>query len=292
MSGFSESSRLVLVEVSGMIYRAFHQVPQDGFVDYDDYSSVRRFCRTLENMARERFGSFRPTHVGIVFDAARRSFRHDIYPAYKANRKETPAGLAHVMPYFRDAVRALGFTPIEEEEYEADDLIASYARRAEQDGAEVAIVSGDKDFMQLVGPAISIFNPTRKEDPKWIDADEVERFFLVPPSQVVEVQALAGDSADNIPGVPGVGIKTAAPLILAFGTAEGVIRAAAAGQVTNNRLRGKILAHQDDIRIARRLVRLADDVMLPVPPSALAFDYVRGEDARAFLFSLGKQEAF
>ncbi len=204
-------------------------------------------------------------HIAVVFDAARHTFRDALYPAYKTNRQEPPDALVPQFPLIRDAVRAFNVACVESEGFEADDLIATYARLAREAGAQVTIVSSDKDLMQLVRDGVTMWDPVNN---KPIGAAEVEDKFGVGPDQVIDVQALAGDPTDNVPGVPGIGVKTAAQLIRQFGDLESLL--AAADTITQPKRREALIAHAENARLSKRLVTLADDVDVPEPLSAFA----------------------
>ena len=196
-------------------------------------------------------------YFAVVFDSGRKSFRNDIYGDYKAHRPEPPDDLIPQFPLVRDATRALNVACIEMPGYEADDLIATYARQSVARGMEVTIVSSDKDLMQLVGPGISLLDPINNRK---IGAEEVKAKFGVAPDKVIDVQALAGDSTDNVPGVPGIGVKTAAELINAYGDLETLL--ARAGEIKQPKRRENLLANAELARISRQLVTLRDDVPL------------------------------
>ncbi|MBF0560622.1 MAG: DNA polymerase I [Alphaproteobacteria bacterium] len=250
-----------LVDGSGFIFRAFHALPPLTRSDGTPVGAVHGFVAMLLKLIEETDAD----HIGVIFDAARRTFRNDIYPAYKANRAETPPDLVPQFALIRDATRAANVACIEMEGFEADDLIATYARQAVAAGARVTIVSGDKDLMQLVSDDVALFDPLKGRTMG--RADVIEKFG-VGPERVIDVQALAGDSTDNVPGVPGIGVKTAAALIQQFGDLDTVL--ARAGEVPQARRRQVLLDHADDARLSRELVRLRDDVPVPEPLSAMA----------------------
>jgi len=195
------------------------------------------------------------THIAVIFDSARRTFRNEIYPAYKANRDEPPEDLKPQFSIIRDAVRAFNVVAVETPGFEADDLIATYARQARARNARVTIVSSDKDLMQLVGNGVDMLDPMKNLH---IGPDQVFEKFGVDPGRVVDVQALAGDSSDNVPGIPGIGIKTAAQLIQEYGDLDTLL--ARAGEIKQPKRRESLLQHADMARISRELVRLRDDV--------------------------------
>src|SRR5499427_3328736 len=206
---------------------------------------VFTFSNMLWKLLREGIDGVKPTHLAVVFDYAAKSFRNEIYGDYKGHRPDPPDELIPQFPLMRDAVRAFGLIPIEQEGYEADDVIATYARVALEAGADVTIVAGDKDLMQLVKPGIRMFDPMPgRERP--IGAEEVIEKFGVPPAKVPEVQALIGDSTDNVPGVPGIGVKTAAQLINEYGDLETLL--ARAGEITQPKRRQSLIDFADQAR--------------------------------------------
>jgi DNA polymerase-1 len=248
--------RLHLVDGSGFIFRAFHALPPltrktDGL----PVGAVAGFCNMLHRMLEEGKASERPTHLAVIFDHSSKTFRNEIYPLYKAQRPEPPADLVPQFGLIRDATRAFNLACIETEGWEADDIIATYARKAAKAGADVTIVSSDKDLMQLVDDRIGMFDGMKG---KPIDRDAVIEKFGVPPEKVVDVQALAGDSVDNVPGAPGIGIKTAAQLIEEYGDVETLLSRAA--EIKQPKRRQTLIDHAEQVRISKRLVTLADDV--------------------------------
>ena len=203
-----KGDHLFLVDGSGYIFRAYHALPpltrkSDGL----PVGAVAGFCNMLYKLIEDTKDEFEPTHLAVIFDASSKTFRNDIYPEYKANRAEPPEDLRPQFALVRDATRAFGVPSIEMLGYEADDLIATYARLAREAGARVTIVSSDKDLMQLVNDHVDMLDTMKL---KTIARDQVIEKFGVPPEKVVDVQALAGDSTDNVPGVPGIGVKSAA----------------------------------------------------------------------------------
>ncbi|WP_395666927.1 5'-3' exonuclease H3TH domain-containing protein, partial [Methylocella sp.] len=218
-------AHVFLVDGSSFVFRAYFQsIRQDAKYNYRSdglpTGAVRLFCAKILQFVRDGAAGVRPTHLAIVFDKSENSFRKELYPPYKANRNEPPEDLVPQFPLMRAAVRAFGLTPIEQDRFEADDLIAAYARKAAEAGADVTIISADKDLMQLVRPGVSMYDPAQGEagakgsrEERRIGVEEVFAYFGAPPDKVVDVQALAGDSTDNVPGAKGVGLKTAAQLI-------------------------------------------------------------------------------
>jgi len=264
-------AQIYLVDGSGYIFRAFHALPPLTRSDGVQIGAVLGFTNMLIKLLREQ----NPDYLVVIFDAARENFRNQIYPAYKANREETPPELIPQFSLIRKACEAFDVPHIEKEGYEADDLIATYAHS--QPG-EVTIVSSDKDLMQLVGGTIRMFDPMKN---RIIGVDEVKEKFGVPPEQVVDVQALAGDSSDNVPGVPGIGVKTAAELILAYGNLENLL--SKAGEIKQPKRREALIEHADKARISKELVKLKDDVPNAVPLQTFAVKPFDQEKAFAFL---------
>lgn len=242
---------LALIDGSGYIFRAYHSLPPMTRPDGTPVGAVYGFTSMLIKMLADS----KATHLAVVFDAGRRTFRQDIYPAYKAQRPDTPEDLIPQFAVIRDAVRAFNLPCIEQDGFEADDLIATLAKRAKAEGAQVTIVSSDKDLMQLVGDGISMLDPMKN---RAIGPAEVMEKFGVGPDRVVDVQALAGDPVDNVPGVPGIGIKTAALLINEFGDLDALLQRA--GEIPQKKRRENLMDHADAARISRDLVRLKDDV--------------------------------
>ncbi len=217
-------------------------------------------------------------HVAVIFDAARKTFRNDIYPQYKAQRPEPPEDLLPQFPLVRDATRAMNIACIEHEGYEADDVIATYACKAVDAGAKVTIVSSDKDLMQMVGERIVLFDAMRN---RTIGAAEVREKFGVGPERIVDLLALAGDSIDNVPGVPGIGVKTAAQLLEEYGDLETLL--ARAAEIKQPKRRESLIEHADEARISRRLVELCCEVPVPLPLSAMAVNKPDPETLLGFL---------
>ena len=248
--------RLHLVDGSGFIFRAFHALPaltrkSDGL----PVGAVSGFCGMLHRLMAERLAGDPPTHIAVIFDKSSKTFRNDIYDAYKAHRPEPPEDLVPQFPLIRDATRAFNLACIETEGFEADDIIATYARQAADAGAEVVIVSSDKDLMQLVTDRITLFDGMKGQR---LGRDAVIEKFGVPPEKVVDVQALAGDSVDNVPGAPGIGIKTAAQLIGEYGDVETLL--ARAAEIKQPKRRQTLIEKADQVRVSKRLVMLCDTV--------------------------------
>jgi DNA polymerase-1 len=279
---------LTLIDGSGFVFRAYHALPPLSSTKGVPTHAVYGFTTMLLKALREHS----PTHVAVVLDASRRSFRTDLDPAYKANRPETPADLAPQFPLVREVTRALRVPVLEEQGVEADDVIATLARRARALGWEVVIVTGDKDFTQLVGEGIQLYDPMAEASGRggWTGPAEVEKKMGVPPERVVEYQALLGDKIDNVPGIPGVGEVTAAALVKRFGTVEEML--ARAGEIPQavarggEKLKERILAAADRIRLNRRLVELRADVPLSLGPEQLERTPADPEEARRLFAEL------
>jgi DNA polymerase-1 len=262
------------VDGSGYIFRAYHALPplnrkSDGL----QVNAVLGFCNMLWKLLRDMKPEERPTHLAVIFDKSEKTFRNTLYADYKAHRPDAPSDLIPQFPLIREAVRAFDIPCLEMLGFEADDLIATYARQACAVGADVTIVSSDKDLMQLVNDCVIMYD-TMKD--KKIGVAEVIEKFGVPPEKVIEVQALIGDSSDNVPGVPGIGVKTAAQLIGEFGDLETLL--SRAGEIKQQKRRESLIEHAEKARISKTLVTLDDKVALDVPLADLAVhepDYPR-----------------
>ncbi len=261
MEAGASPRQVFLIDGSGFIFRAFHKLPPLTRPDGTPVGAVLGFVNMLVKLLQETEAD----HLAVIFDAGRQTFRNDIYADYKAHRPPPPDELIPQFALIREAVRAFAVACVESEGWEADDLIASYAKVAAEAGAEVTIVSSDKDLMQLIRPGVSMYDPVNNRP---IGADEVRQKFCVGPERVIDVQALAGDTTDNVPGVPGIGVKTAAQLIETYGDLDTLL--ARAHEIRQPKRREALLGHAEAARISRDLVRLHDDVPLPVPLSALA----------------------
>jgi len=217
----AKGDHVYLIDGSGYIFRAYHALPpltrpSDGL----PVGAVHGFCGMLWKLLREAGELSQPTHIAAIFDRSDHTFRNDLYADYKAQRPDMPEDLVPQLPLIRDAVKAFNVACLEQSGYEADDIIATYAREAVEAGADVTIVSSDKDLMQLVHPGVRMYDTMKN---KVIGEAEVMERFGVPPSKVIEVQALIGDSTDNVPGVPGIGVKTAALLINEYGDLDALL---------------------------------------------------------------------
>lgn len=287
---------VILVDGSSFIFRAYFQsMNQDPRYNYRSdrlpTGAVRLFCTVLYKLIREGVMGRKGSHLAIIFDKSEESFRKELYPAYKAHRPPPPEDLVPQFPLMRRAVSAFGLRPIEQIRYEADDLIATYARLAREAGAEVTIVSADKDLMQLIEPGVVMFDPASGDQrargsrpERIIGPDEVREKFGVGPEHVVDVQALAGDSTDNVPGVPGIGVKTAATLIGEFGDLETLL--ARAGEIKQEKRRQTLIENAEMARISLKLVTLVRDVPLETPLDHLGADGFDAKSAVAFLKAL------
>ncbi len=271
--------KVYLVDGSGYIYRAYHALPPMTRPDGTPVNAVYGFTNMLMKLLEE----VAPDHMAVVFDAKRENFRQQLYPDYKANRPEPPDDLKPQFPLIREAARAFNLACLEMEGYEADDLIATLAKQARQRGAEVVVVSSDKDLMQLIGDGVSLLDPLKYAP---VGPEAVEKKFGVGPDRVVDVQALLGDASDNVPGVPGIGVKTAAKLIDAYGDLETLL--ARAPEIRQQKRRETLLEHADQARLSRDLVTLRDDAPLETAFADLAVTGPEPETLRGFL----KENAF
>lgn len=277
-STFGKGHHLHLIDGSAYIFRAYHALPpltrqSDGL----PVGAVAGFCNILWNEISRSNGTA-ATHLAVIFDYSSKTFRNDIYPAYKANRPEPPEDLRPQFPLTRDATRAFNVACIEMEGYEADDIIATLARQAVEAGGSCTIISSDKDLMQLVRPGVDMFDPMKSLS---IGPDQVFEKFGVTPDRVVDVQALAGDSTDNVPGAPGIGLKTAALLIQEYGGLDGLLDRAS--EIKQPKRREALMANADLIRISRQLVLLKDDAPVPVTLDDLAITPPDAEKLLKFL---------
>ena len=261
MSSIKKTDHFYLIDGSGYIFRAYYALPplsrkSDGLPT----GAVSGFCSMLFKLledARSDGSKNKPTHFAVIFDSARKNFRNEIYSDYKANRAEAPDDLAPQFEYIRKSVEAFNLPSIELLNYEADDLIATYAKKITEAGAKVTVISSDKDLMQLVSNKVRLFDPMKS---KVIGEKEVIEKFGVKPDQVIDVQSLAGDSSDNVPGVPGIGIKTASELINKYNTLENLLKKAS--EIPQNKRRETLLSNKDKAMISKQLVTLKDDVPL------------------------------
>lgn len=279
---FGKGHHLHLIDGSAFIFRAYHALPpltrkSDGL----PVGAVAGFCNLLWNELSKDHGAHGATHLAVIFDHSSKTFRNEIYPAYKANRPELPEDLRPQFPLTRDATRAFNIACIETQGFEADDLIATMACRARAAGGRVTIISSDKDLMQLVGDGVDMFDPMKN---KRINRDEVFEKFGVGPERVVDVQALAGDSVDNVPGAPGIGIKTAALLIQEYGDLETLLERA--GEIKQPKRRESLLENIEQIRISKRLVTLDCDMVLDFSLESLEVAPPKADNIMAFLHKM------
>ena len=259
MSSMKKKDHFYLIDGSGYIFRAYYALPpltrkSDGLPT----GAVSGFCNMLNKLlqdSKSADNNLKPTHFAVIFDSARKNFRNDIYPDYKANRSDTPDDLIPQFEYIRKSVIAFNLPSVELINYEADDLIATYTEQALIKGGKVTIVSSDKDFMQLYKKDVRIYDPMKN---KFITPEDINNKFGVEPKKVIDVQALAGDSSDNVPGVPGIGIKTAAELINQYGTLEELLKKA--HEIKQNKRRETIIKNKNKAIISKKLVTLKKDV--------------------------------
>jgi len=271
-------STLYLIDGSGFIFRAFHALPPMTRADGTHVNAVYGFC----NMLQKLLSDHKSDQMAVIFDAGRQTFRNTIYADYKAHRPPPPVELIPQFALIREATRAFGLPSIEAAGFEADDLIAAYAREGLAKKQKVRIVSSDKDLMQLIRPGVEMFDPL-KSIPIG-DADVLKKFGVTP-DKVIDVQALAGDSTDNVPGVPGIGVKTAAELINLYGDLETLLKRAA--EIKQPKRRELLIQHAEAARISKQLVTLDDKAPLPVPIDKLTRDVHFGAGLGKFLQDQG-----
>jgi DNA polymerase-1 len=280
---FGPGSHLHLIDGSAFIFRAFHALPpltrkSDGL----PVGAVAGFCNMLLRYIENNSGKDAATHAAVIFDFSSKSFRNDLYDQYKAHRPPPPEELVPQFPLTREASRAFGLPAIEIEGFEADDIIATLTCRAREAGGRVTIVSSDKDLMQLVGGGVEMLDPMKN---RRIDREGVFEKFGVYPERVVDVQALMGDSVDNVPGAPGIGPKTAAQLIQEFGDLESLL--SRTSEIRQDKRRQTLIDHAEQIRLSRRLVELHCDMPLELPLESLA---LREPDPETLLGFLARME--
>ncbi|MCV0394211.1 MAG: DNA polymerase I [Rhizobiaceae bacterium] len=277
-----KGDHLFLVDGSGYIFRAYHALPpltrkSDGL----PVGAVSGFCNMLWKLmrdARDTEVGVTPTHFAVIFDYSSKTFRNELYAEYKANRSEPPEDLVPQFGLIREATRAFDLPCLEMEGYEADDLIATYARLACEAGGDTTIISSDKDLMQLVGPTVSMYDPMKDRE---IRVPEVIEKWGVPPEKMIDLQALTGDSIDNVPGVPGIGPKTAAQLLEEYGDLDTLL--SRASEIKQNKRRENLIEHADKARISRELVRLKNDVPVTERLDELVLQPPDGRRLIAFL---------
>src|SRR5499427_7478296 len=269
-----KGDHVFLVDGSSYIFRAYHALPplnrkSDGL----QVNAVLGFCNMLWKLMRDMKPDEQPTHLAVVFDKSERTFRSELYPEYKSHRPDPPDDLRPQFAFIREAVRAFDIPCLEQLGYEADDLIATYVRQACDAGATATIVASDKDLMQLVNDCVIMYDTMKDRS---IGIPEVIEKFGVPPDKMIEVQALIGDSTDNVPGVPGIGVKTAAQLIGEYGDLETLL--ARAGEIKQEKRRQALIENAERARLSKKLVTLDAHVALEVPLAELAVhepDYKR-----------------
>ena len=280
-----KGDHLFLVDGSGYIFRAYHALPpltrkSDGL----PVGAVSGFCNMLWKLMRDARNTdvgITPTHFAVIFDYSSKTFRNTLYPEYKANRTAPPEDLIPQFGLIRQATRAFNLPCVEMEGFEADDLIATYARLACEVGGDTTIVSSDKDLMQLVGPTVAMYDPVKD---KRVGVPEVIEKWGVPPEKMVDLQALTGDSVDNVPGVPGIGPKTAAQLLEQFGDLDTLL--ARAGEIKQDKRRQSIIDNAEKARISRELVRLKNDIQVAEGLADLALQPPDGPRLIGFLKAL------
>ena len=281
MNLIKKTDHFYLIDGSGYIFRAYYALPplsrkSDGLPT----GAVNGFCTMLYKLledSRSDDSKNKPTHFAVIFDSARKNFRNEIYEDYKANRTEAPEDLVPQFEYIRKSVEAFNVVSAEMLNYEADDLIATYTEHILKKGAKVTIISADKDFMQLVKPGVRLYDPMKS---KVLGNKEVKEKFGVEPNRVIDVQALAGDASDNIPGVPGIGIKTAAELINKYKSLEKLLEKAS--EIPQNKRRETILQNKDKALLSRKLVELKIDV--PVKQKLETFELKKIDKQKLYDF--------
>jgi DNA polymerase I len=277
-----------LVDGSSFVFRAYYQsIRQDQKYNYRSdrlpIGAIRLFATKMLQFVRDGAAGIKPTHLAIIFDKSEDSFRRELYPSYKSHRPDPPADLVPQFPLLRATVRAFRMIPVEQDRYEADDLIATYARQAREKGADVLIVSADKDLMQLIEPGVAMYDPASGDrEERRIGVEEVVDYFGAGPEKVVDIQALAGDSTDNVPGAPGIGVKTAAQLIAEYGDLDTLL--ARAGEIKQPKRREALTLPENvnRIRISKALVTLDRNVALETPLENLVTPNLDGKELIAF----------
>ena len=258
MGKIKKTDHFYLIDGSGYIFRAYYALPpltrkSDGLPT----GAVSGFCSMLFKLLEDSKSNQnlqKPTHFAVIFDSARKTFRNEIYSDYKANRAEAPDDLAPQFDYIRKSVLAFNLPSLELINYEADDLIATYVEMILKEGAKATIVSSDKDLMQLFRKNVRIYDPMKN---KFISEEDIKNKVGVVASKVIDVQALAGDSSDNVPGVPGIGVKTAAELINKYGDLEKLLKSA--HEIKQNKRRETLIENKDKALISKKLVTLKSD---------------------------------
>ncbi len=281
-SPLKAGDHLYLIDGSGYIFRAYHALPpltrkSDGL----PVGAVQGFCNMLWKLLKETKAGEKPTHLAVIFDHSSKSFRNAIYPEYKAHRPEPPADLRPQFGLIRQATRAFNVACVEQENYEADDLIATYAKQAVAAGATCRIVSSDKDLMQLIRPGVALYDTMKDRE---VGEAEVFEKFGVKPEKVIDIQSLAGDSVDNVPGVPGIGVKTAAQLITEYGDLETLL--ARAPEIKQQKRRENLIEFAEQARISKKLVTLDENVPVDHDIGGFAVDTPKASQLIGFLKAL------
>ena len=269
-----KAKHLLLIDGSGYIFRAYHALPPMTRPDGTPVNAVYGFTSMLTKLVEDSDADY----LAVIFDTARKTFRSDIYPEYKAHRPPPPEDLVPQFSLIRDSVTAYGLPQAEMEGYEADDLIATYAKEAATKGLKVTIVSSDKDLMQLIDDNVSMQDPMKGTA---ISYEEVEKKFGVKPNQVVDVQSLAGDSSDNVPGVPGIGIKTASELINQYDSLENLLKNVE--KIKQNKRRQTLTENQDKAILSKKLVTLKNNVPIKISLESLKIKNIVQEKLYGFL---------
>ena len=268
------SQRLILVDGSGYIFRAFYALPPMSREDGTPVNAVFGFTSMLLKLSEDMQGE----NILVVFDAARTTFRNAIYKEYKANRSEPPEELVPQFDLIKKATTAIGLKSLEVENYEADDIIATYVKIAKKENIETLVISSDKDLMQLIQDGVSLYDPMKNIK---IGPEEVLEKFGVSPDKVIDVQALAGDSSDNVPGVPGIGVKTASQLINEYGSLEKLLDNASS--IKQEKRRESLLNNAELAIVSKKLVSLFSDVPIPYKISDLKWTPRNDDNLLAFL---------
>ena len=287
MNKIKKNDHFYLIDGSGYIFRAYYALPpltrkSDGLPT----GAVSGFCNMLFKLledSKSNENKHKPTHFAVIFDSARKNFRNEIYSEYKGNRSDAPDDLIPQFEYIRKSVLAFNLPSIELLNYEADDLIATYSEQILKLGGKVTIVSSDKDLMQLYKKNIRIYDPMKN---KFVNEEDIKNKFGVGAEKVIDVQSLAGDSSDNVPGVPGIGVKTAAELITNFGTLENLLKNAS--QIKQNKRRETLIENKDKALISKKLVTLKKDV----PVKDKAENFILKEIDREKLYSFLREMEF
>ena len=282
MDKIKKTDHFYLIDGSGYIFRAYYALPpltrkSDGLPT----GAVSGFCSMLFKLledSKSESNLQKPTHFAVIFDSARKTFRNEIYSEYKANRSEAPDDLAPQFEYIRKSVTAFNLPSVDLLNYEADDLIATYTEQILALGAKVTIISSDKDLMQLYKKNVRIYDPMKS---KFITSEDIINKFGVDSKKVIDVQALAGDSSDNVPGVPGIGIKTAAELINKYGTLEKLLDNA--NEISQNKRRETLIENKDKAIISKKLVTLKKDSPVKIKLEEFKLNHINKDELYKFL---------